>query len=83
MALIREHSARSRNLNVLKLLVLLYADPVSAKGKSYDAYQGDASRDNAQLSIRPFVSSPLVSIPPFTLENSADVCNARLHEVGE
>ncbi len=74
---LRRRCAPSRDLTVLKLLALVYADPVTAKRRSYDTYYGNTSRDKAELNIW-----PLVSIGPFGLESST-TCHARLYEVGE
>lgn len=68
---------RSVPPEVLKLVALFYADPVSTTKKTYESYYGDSSGVEDELNIR-----RLVSIPPFLSNGAQSNCNARLYEVG-
>ncbi len=68
---------RSVPPEVLKLVALFYADPVSTTEKTYETYYGDSSGVEHELEIR-----RLVSIGPFLPNGSESICNARLYEVG-
>lgn len=68
---------RSVAPEVLKLVALFYADPVSTTNKTYESYYGDSSGVEDELKIR-----RLDSIRPFLSNGSESICNARLYKVG-
>jgi hypothetical protein len=71
---LRQQSVRPE---VLKLVVLFYADPVAARQKTYEICYGNNSGIEDELKIR-----RLISIGPFSSNDSQSICNARLYEVG-
>ena len=67
---------RTVSPEVLKLVVLFYADPVTATRNTYEMSYGNNSSIENELKIR-----LLTSIGPFPSNDSKNVCNAKLYEV--